>query len=172
MALDRKTFSYFEETKTLISSPQPGILAYCDVMKSVYLQVDASKLGLGTVLIQSNRPVAYASRSLTQAKTRHAQIEKELLVVVFECNRFYQCIYNKHVIVESDHQPLETIRKKLLDKSSLRLQRMLLNLQRFDIEVKYKPGTELYIADTLSRAHLSNVKSEEEHLIWVIKRLL
>ena len=41
---------------------------------------------------------------------------------------------------------------------------MLQNLQRFDIEIKYKPGTELYIPDTLSRAHLSNYKSEEETL--------
>ena len=132
-------------------------------MKSLYLQVDALKSGLGAVLIQSNRPVAYASRSLTQAETRYAQIEKELPAVVFGCNRFYQYIYGKHVIVESDHQPLETS-KKSLDKSPLRLQRMLLNLQRFDIEIKYKPRTELYIADTLSRAHLSNYKSEEETL--------
>ena len=41
----------FEEIKTLLSSPQPGILAYHNVMKSVYLQVDSSKSGLGAVLI-------------------------------------------------------------------------------------------------------------------------
>ena len=109
MALDRETFSAFDEIKTLLSSPQPGILTYYDVMKSLYLQVDAPKSGLGAVYIQSNRPVAYASRSLTQAETGYEQIEKELPAVVFGCNRFYQYIYGKHVIVESDHQPLETI---------------------------------------------------------------
>ena len=54
--------------------------------------------------------------------------------------------------------------KKPLDKSAIRLQRMLLNLQSYDVEIKYKPGKELYLADTLSRAHLSNCKSEEETL--------
>jgi hypothetical protein len=75
---------------------------------------------------------------------------------VFGCNRFYQYIYGKQIIVESDHQPLEAIMKKPLDKSPIRLQRMLLNLQSYDVEIKYKPGKELYLADTLSRAHLSN----------------
>ena len=41
---------------------------------------------------------------------------------------------------------------------------MLLNLQSYDVEIKYRPGKELYLADTLSRAHLSNCKSEEETL--------
>ena len=128
------------------------------------LQVDASKSGLGAVLIQSDMPVAYASRSLTPAETRYAQIEKELLAVVFGCNRFYQYIYGKQIIVESDHQPLQAITKKPLDKSPIRLQRMLLNLQSYDMEIKYRPGKELYLADTLSRAHLPNSKSEEETL--------
>ena len=140
------------------------MLTYYDVTKPVKLQVDASKSGLGAVLIQSNMPVAYASRSLTPAETRYAQIEKELLAVVFGCNRFYQYIYGKQVVVESDHQPLQAITKKSLDKAPIRLQRMLLNLQSFDIEIKYRPGKELYLADTLSRAHLSICKSEEETL--------
>ena len=50
--------------------------------KPVKLQVDASKSGVGAVLIQSDMPVTYASRSLTPAETRYAQIEKELLAVV------------------------------------------------------------------------------------------
>ena len=107
--------------------------------KPVKLQVDASKSGLGAVLIQSDMPVAYASRFLTPAETRHAQIEKELLAVVFGYNRFYQYIYGKQIIVESDHQPLQAITKKPLDNSPIRLQRMLLNLQSYDIEIKYRP---------------------------------
>ena len=67
-------------------------------------------------------------------------------------------------MVESDHQPLQAITKRPPDKSPIRLQRMLLSLQSYDIEIKYRPGKELYLADTLSRAHLSNSKSEEETL--------
>ena len=148
----------FEKIKTILANPEPGVLTYYDVTKPVKLQVDASKSGLGAVLIQ------YASRSLTPAETRYAQIEKELLAVVFGCNRFYQYIYGKQIVVESDHQPLQAISKKPLDKSPIRLQRMLLNLQSYDIEIKYRPGKELYLADTLSRAHLPNSKFEEETL--------
>ena len=66
--------------------------------------------------------------------------------------------------MESDHQPLQAITKKPLDKSPIRLQRMLLNLQSYDMEIKYRPGKGLYLGDMLSRAHLSNSKSEEETL--------
>ena len=154
----------FDKIKTILTNPEPGVLTYYDVTKPIKLQVDASKSGLGAVLIQSNMPVAYASRSLTPAETRYAQIEKELLAVVFGCNCFYQYIYSKQIIVESDHQPLEIIAKKPLDKAPIRLQRMLLNLQSYDVVIKYRPGKELYLADTLSRAHLSKCKSEEETL--------
>ena len=65
-------------------------------------------------------------------------------------------------MVEPDHQPLQATLKKPLDKSPIRLQRMLLNLQSYDIEIKYRPGKELYLSDTLSRTYLSNNKSEEE----------
>ena len=119
----------FEKIKTILANPEPGVLTYYDVTKPVKLQDDASKSGLGAVLIQSDMPVAYASRSLTPAETRYAQLEKELLAVVFGCNRFYQYIYGKQIIVESDHQPLQAITKEPLDKSPIRLQRMLLNLQ-------------------------------------------
>ena len=55
------------------------VLKYFDVSKPVTVQCDASKSGLGAVLLQDNQPVAYASRSLTDTETRFAQIEKELL---------------------------------------------------------------------------------------------
>ena len=144
--------------------------------KPVLTQVDASKSGLGAAVIQSNMPVAYASRALTETEKRYAQIEKELLAVVFECNRFSQYIYGQPVTVESDHQPLETIMKKSLDKAPARLQRMMLNLQHYDVVVKYKPGKELYVADTLSRAHLSSHPEEdtldlEHHVSSVISAL-
>ena len=87
--------------------------------KPVLTQVDASKSGLGAAVIQSNMPVAYASRALTEK--RCAQIEKELLAVVFGCNRFRQYIYGQPLTLESDHQPLETIMKKSLDKAPARI---------------------------------------------------
>lgn len=133
----------------LCNSP---VLEYYDVNKSVILSVDASQTGLGAVLIQDGHPVAYASKSLSDTERRYAQIEKEMLAIVFGAERFHQYIYNKQVTVETDHKPLVTIFKKSLVDCPARLQRMLLRLQRYTLLVEYKPGSQMYIPDTLSRA--------------------
>lgn len=92
-----------------------GVLALYDVSRPVLMSVDASRDALGAVLLQDGRPVEYASRTLTDAQRRYAQIEKELLAIVFACERFHQYIYGKQkVVVESDHKPLESIFKKPL----------------------------------------------------------
>ena len=138
------------------------VLAYYDVNKPVTMSCDASKSGLGAVLIQEGKPVAYASRSLTDAETRYAQIEKELLTVVFGFERFNQYTYARYVEVETDHKPLVSIVKKSLTDAPPRLQRMLMRLQRYDFTLKYNPGKEMVVADTLSRAHLSTDGDESE----------
>lgn len=65
-------------------------------------------------------------------------------------------IYGRDVVnVESDHQPLETIMQKPLSVAPNRLQRLLLQLQKYALLVRYKKGTQMYLADTLSRAFLT-----------------
>ena len=132
------------------------VLAYYDVKKPVTVTCDASKSGLGVTLLQDAKPVAYASRALTDAETRYAQIEKELLAVVFAFERFNQYTYARPVEVETDHKPLVSIVKKALTAAPPRLQRMLLRLQRYEFNMKYKPGKEMVIADTLSQAYLTS----------------
>ena len=89
-------------------------------MKST-IQVDASQHGLGACLMQKVRPVAYASRSLSQAERNYAQIEKELLTIVFACTKFHQYIYGFSIDIQTNHKPLEAIIKKPLHKVSPRL---------------------------------------------------
>ena len=80
----------FDKINSILSA-EP-VLTYYDVAKPVTISCDASQSGLGALLLQ---PVAYASRALTDAETRYAQIEKELLDVVFVFNRFHQYVYGK-----------------------------------------------------------------------------
>ena len=148
----------FEKIKEILATDP--ILKYYDVTKPVVLQTDASSKGLGAVLLQDGCPIAYASRTLTTTQERYAQIEKELLAVVFACERFHQYIYGKTVEVHSDHKPLENILKKPLAATPARLQRMLLRLQKYDINLSYKQGKLLKVADTLSRAQLSQTAEE------------
>ena len=135
------------------------VLRYYNLADEVTIQCDASQSGLGAALMQNGQPVAYASRALTPPETRYAQIEKELLAIVFACDRFEAYIYGRdRVSIESDHKPLETIVLKPLSSAPKRLQRMLLLLQKYPLDVKFKKGEHMYLADTLSRAYIPEVK--------------
>lgn len=151
----------FQKMKDLITKEPGPILAYYDPQKELHLQVDASKYGLGAVLLQDGKPLSYASRSLTECEVSYAQIEKELYAVLFGCKRFHQYVYGREVIVESDHKPLESVMKKPLAAAPPRLQRMILQLQKYDITITHRPGKEIPVADTLSR---KSIESEHDNL--------
>jgi hypothetical protein len=158
-----------EKLKTVLTSDP--VLTFYDVTKPVVLQVDSSQKGLGACLLQDKKPVAYASRALTEAEQNYAQIEKELLAVVYGCEKFRCYIYGKdNVTVQTDHKPLESILKKPLYKASPRLQRLILRLQPYHFNVVYVPGKFMYAADTLSRAYIqghADVELEEDLSVMV-----
>ncbi|XP_047037821.1 uncharacterized protein K02A2.6-like isoform X1 [Helicoverpa zea] len=135
--------------KALCSSP---CLAYFDTNKDIVLSVDSSSTALGAVILQQDRPIAFGSRALTVTEQNYCQLEKEMLAIVYGCYKMHQYVYGRKVHVESDHKPLETLFKKPLHKVPARLQRMMLSVQGYNLEVVYKPGKHLYIADTLSRS--------------------
>lgn len=108
--------------------------------QNTFLLRDASKNGVGCCLIQDNKPIAYASRSLSKTETNYAQIEKELLAVYFACHKFHQMIYGHKVVVYTDHKPSITILKKEINEITSRLQRFKLGLLKYDIELLYVPG--------------------------------
>jgi len=84
----------------------------------------------------------------------------ELLAVVFGMERFHTYVYaQQDMTVETDHKPLISISKKALSSAPKRLQRLLLRLQRYTFNLVYRPGSELVLADTLSRARSPIKKS-------------
>lgn len=144
----------FAEVKRLVT--EAPLLSFYDPESELVIQCDASEKGLGAALLQHGKPVAFASRALTDVETRYAQIEKEMLAIVFSLQKFHQYTFGRHTTVHSDHKPLEAIVKKPLAKAPRRLQGMLLRVQQYDIEVIYCKGKEMHIADMLSRAYLPN----------------
>lgn len=135
------------------------VLAFFDIAKLVVVQTDASKDGLGAVLLQDYKPVAFALRALMSAEVRYSQIEKELLVIVFAMERFHKFVYSRLTLVHSDHGPLEPILQKNLDnldKVSACFQRLHLQLLKYNASVKYVQDTKFVIADALSRVFLSD----------------
>ena len=151
---DQQTWS-FQQIKTLIAKANNTLLRYYDRNLPVTVQADASLRGLGACLIQKHKgedqPIAFASKSLTDAETRYTNIERELLAIVFACQHFSTYLLGRSFIEESDHKPLEMIAMKNLANAPPRLQRMLLELQRYDVTIKYQPGKEMQLADALSR---------------------
>lgn len=73
---------------------------------------------------------------------------------MFGLEHNHQYVYGRKVILYTDHKPLVSISRKPLASAPKRLQR-LLRVQQYDAEIRYRPGREMYLADTLSRAYLS-----------------
>lgn len=130
------------------------VLKYYNPEEELTVQCDASDTGLGAALMQKGKPVAFASRALTQTERGYAQIEKEFLAMVFSMEKFHQYTYGRKVTVQSDHKPLETIVRKPLLSAPKRLQGMMLHIQKYDLDVVYVPGRDMLLADTLSRDYL------------------
>ena len=141
----------FQEIKHLLKKATSKPLGYYDQRKEVIVQADASLRGLGACLIQDGKPIAFASKSLTGAESHYANIERELLTVVFACIRFNTYLQGRRFTVQSDHKPLEMIHLKSMHNMPPCLQRMLLQLQKYDMKIEYKPGSEMLLADALLR---------------------
>lgn len=140
-----------------------SVLGIYDPNKPVSVQTDASRDGLGCVLIQDGRPIAFASRTLSKSEQKWAQMEKELLAIVFACKRFHFFLYGREFTVESDHKPLETLVKRDIDDVTARLQRMFMFLLKYpNMNVVYKPGRDMLVADCLSRAQLQEIEEDKE----------
>ena len=138
----------FNKLKEMIS--QPPVLQYYNLGKQVVLETDASDYGLGAVLLQNGRAVAFASRTLTQAERRYSQIEKECLALMFGCTRFDHYLHGRAKIkVLTDHKSFETILAKTINTAPKRLQCMMFRLQKFHLEVSYQKGNRMYISDHL-----------------------
>jgi len=138
------------------------VLRYFDPDTELTVQCDSSQTGLGAALLQEGQPLAFISRALTDTETRYAQIEKEMLAIVWSVEKFNQYTFGRRVSVISDHKPLESIIKKTLAKAPKRLQGMLMRLQKYDVEVTYTPGKKMYLADTLSRAYRPTTEGEHK----------
>lgn len=142
----------FEDLKKCVTNSP--VLSFYNKDKLSTISVDASQYGLGAVLLQEGHPIAYASSSLTETQQRYSQIEKELLAVLVGCKKFHYYIFGTKFEIETDHKPLIGLLQKPIDKLSPRLQRMVLELFKYDFTLKHVPGKQLYIADALSRSPL------------------
>ena len=155
----------FAEVKLELT--KPTVLALYSPHTPTKVTADASSYGLGAVIMQQRgsewKPIAYASRSMTETETRYAQIEKEALATTWACERFSTYILGTKFMIETDHKPLvPLLGAKNLDLLPPRILRFRLRLARFDYTISHVPGKLLYTADTLSRAPSPDQENDVE----------
>ena len=155
----------FQKLKELLTSAK--VLCHYDVKMPLTLSCDASSHGIGMVISHvlpngEERPIAYASRTLSKSEKNYAQIEKEALAIVFGIKRFHQFLYGRQFCLITDHKPLVTIfgpQSGIPPIAAACLQRWALILSSYRYTIQYKRTQEHGNADGLSRLPTA----EEEH---------
>ena len=146
----------FEAIKQELS--KPTVLALYDLEVTTKVCADPSTFGLGAVLLQQQqesewKPVAFASRTMSETEQRYSQIEKEALALVWACKKFSGYITGKRIHLETDHLPsVPLLSKTHLDRLPPCVLHFRLRLMQFDYSISHVPGKFLYMADALSRA--------------------
>lgn len=162
IVLDKNYIDSFNRCKELLTSAP--LLQYPDFDKTFVLTTDASNVAIGAVLSQgpigSDKPVAYASRTLSDTEARYSTIERECLAIIWATKHFRPYLYGRKFIIYTDHKPLSWL-NSLKDASS-KLTRWRLRLQDYDYEIVYKKGKQNSNADALSRIKINATHSDEE----------
>ena len=147
----------FKAAKSSLTSA--SVLVHFDPKLPIKLAADASSYGLGAVLAHvmpdmTERPIAYASRSLSPTERNYAQVEKEGLALVFAVKKFHQYLYGRIFTLVTDHKPLLSIfgpKKGIPSLAAARLQCWAILLSAYAYLIEYKTSAKHGNADALSR---------------------
>lgn len=162
--------AFIESKKLLLNST---LLVHYDAKKPLRLQCDASHYGIGAVIshIMPNgeeRPIAFASRTLTKSEKNYAHIEKEALSLIFGVKKYHKYLYGRRFVLVTDHKPLTAIlnpKAPIPTLAAARMQRWALILSAYLYDIEYRKSADHGNADALSRLPCK-VKEETEDLFY------
>ena len=142
----------FEGLKQILMS-EP-VISSADFSKPFILQTDASEVGVGAILSQTDdegldHPVAYFSRKLLPKEQKYSTIEKECLAIKLGVQVFHVYLFGKPFEIQTDHRALQWLDS--VKDSNNRLLRWSLMLQPYSFSIKHRKGVENANADCLSR---------------------
>lgn len=155
--------SFDRVKQAIVDSPA---LSLFNPNHSTILSCDASDYGVGAVLTQlddtgTERTIAFASRSLSDAERKYSIIEKEALSCVWAAEKWRTWLWGRKFLLRTDHQALTTLlTSKGNSRAGLRVARWSARLMEFDYDVQYRPGSLNSVADCLSRLPLANTEHD------------
>ena len=109
------------------------------------------------------RAIYYANKTFNEVQENYSTTEKEMLAMVFACEKFRPYILGSHVIIHTDHATIKYLMTK--KEAKPRLIRWVLLLHEFDLEIKDKKGSDNVIVDHFSRVEKTTVKGKGTELI-------
>lgn len=149
------------------SLTEAPVLACPNFKKEFQVYTDASGCGLGAVIEQEGRPIAFASRTLTTSERNYSTIQKECLAVVYATKQFCHYLLGRHFTLYTDHNSLQWLSAQCTEGM---LCCWSLALQEFDFSIKYCQGLSNLNADALSRRPTNEARGEQECMVTMIKR--
>ncbi|WVZ57930.1 hypothetical protein U9M48_008258 [Paspalum notatum var. saurae] len=137
----------FEELKKRLTTTP--VLTFPDMHKPFSVYCDASRLGLGCVLMQEGKVIAYASRQLRDHEKNYSTHDLELAAVVHALKVWRHYLFGQKCDIYTDHKSLKYIFTQT--ELNMRQRRWLELIKDYDLEIHYHPGKANVVADALSR---------------------
>ena len=151
----------FDELKRRLT--QAPLLVLPDFTKTFEIECDASNIGIGGVLMQNGRPVAYHSEKLDGARLNYPIYDKELFALVRVLQVWQHYLWPREFIIHSDHESLKYLKGQA--NLTKRHAKWVEFMESFPYIVKYKKGKENVVADALSRKNTLLLTRLEFHVL-------
>jgi ribonuclease HI len=160
----------FQELKTRLTTTP--VLTLPDASKDFVVYCDASRQGLGCVLMQGGKVVAYASRQLRKHEENYPTHDLELAAVIHALKIWRHYLMGNKCDIYTDHKSLKYIFTQ--SELNLRQRRWLELIKDYDLNIHYHPGKANVVANALSRKHYCNnlmVREEQAALHEELEKL-